>query len=226
MARFSSVQFSEIGSFHSLSNWVRCCISSDLLWIPASMNLSNIPFHSFNRTGCSRVGLYRFEQSPHLVREFPHTPCGLIKLFGGIKDREIPSLLIGGRVLLELQNGRVLGILNLWAKVDRHRRLNLVGTAISKGNLGFGFPSGSGMSIESCDFEVGRHLLEHDTEVARFKVKNFIPGTQMNVNAQFALEVLVNEIPGMCKIQDATFTMGVSVSAVRESFEKHYGIKR
>jgi hypothetical protein len=46
------------------------------------------------------------------------------------------------------------------------------------------------------------------------------------MHAQFAFDILVNETPGMCKLQDAALNMGCSVSAVRESFEKLYGIKR
>jgi hypothetical protein len=122
--------------------------------------------------------------------------------------------------------GQVLNILNLWAVIDRHRRLNLVGTAITTGRVKFNLPEGAGMSVESWDFEMGKHLLEHDTEIARFKIRNFVPGTQVNVDAQFSVEILVNEVPGMAKLQDAALTMGMSVSAVRESFERHYGIER
>lgn len=122
--------------------------------------------------------------------------------------------------------GTVLGILNSWAKIDRHRRLNLVGTAVSRGNVGFGLPDGKEMSVEKFDYRVGEHLLEADIELATFKIRNFVPNSQIQVQAQFSIEILVNEVPGMCKLQDAALTMGLSVSAVRESFERHYGIKR
>jgi hypothetical protein len=121
--------------------------------------------------------------------------------------------------------GQVLFILNTWAKIDRHRRLNLAGTVFTKGALKFDLPK-AGMSIESYDFEVGQHVLEDDAEIARFRIRNFIPGTEIHVNCQFALEIVVNEAPGVCKLQDAALTMGTSVSAVREGFERHYGIKR
>jgi hypothetical protein len=122
--------------------------------------------------------------------------------------------------------GIALDILSKWAIIDRHRRLNLVGTAISKGQVRFRLPDAGGMSIESWDYEVGKHLLENDTETAQFRVKNFVPGTEVHADVEFALEVLVNETPGMCKLQDAALTMGLSVSVVRESFERHYGIQR
>ena len=114
--------------------------------------------------------------------------------------------------------GQALFILNTWAKIDRHRRLNLAGTVFTKGALKFDLPK-AGMSIESCDFEVGQHVLENDTEIARFRIRNFISGTKINVNCQFALEIIVNETPpGICKLQDAALTIGASVSAVREGF--------
>lgn len=123
--------------------------------------------------------------------------------------------------------GKVLDLLNLWAKIDRHRRLNLVGTAVTRGNVGFGFSSlGTGMSVVDFGYSAGQHLLEDGTELATFRVENFVPDAEIHVDAQFSIEILVNEAPGMCKLQDAALTMGLSVSAVRESFERHYGIKR
>lgn len=121
--------------------------------------------------------------------------------------------------------GAVLSVLNKWSVADRHRRLNLVGTAISSGELGFKFPDPR-MIVESCDFEVGKHLLEDGTEIARFHVRNYIPGTVANVNTKFTIEIFVDEATGKAKLQVAALTMGLSVSAVREIFESHYGIKR
>jgi len=120
--------------------------------------------------------------------------------------------------------GQTLSILNDWARIDRHRRLHLAGTAISKGNLQFRTPQGTG--IEFCDFQSGKFLLEHDREVARFKVRNFVSGMEIYVDAQFAFEIVVDEVPRMTKLQDVALAMGFSVSGVRENFERHYGVKR
>jgi hypothetical protein len=120
--------------------------------------------------------------------------------------------------------GQTLGILNEWARIDRHRKLHLVGTAVSKGSLNFQSPSG--MGIEFCDFQSGEYLLEHNREVARFKVRNYAPGAKIHVSAQFAFEIVVDEVPRMTRLQDAAMAMGLSVSGVRESFERHYGVTR
>lgn len=119
--------------------------------------------------------------------------------------------------------GLTLYILNDWARIDRHRRLHLVGTALNRGQLGFTCPPG--MSIESCDFLSGEYLLEDNTEIARFRIVNFVPGAQVQVHSNFSLEIVVNEVPRL-KLQDAALAMGLSVSAVRERFEQSYGINR
>lgn len=125
---------------------------------------------------------------------------------------------------MEWDLGQTVNILNEWARIDRHRKLHLVGTAVSEGNLGFRLPRG--MRVESCDFQVGECLIEHDTEIARFRISNYIPGTKVYVNAKFAFEIVVDEVPRMTRLQDAALAMGWSVSGIRESFEKHYGVTR
>jgi hypothetical protein len=120
--------------------------------------------------------------------------------------------------------GLVLSILNDWARIDRHRRLHLVGTAISRGDLGF--ERVEGMSIESCDFDVREHVLEHDTEIARFKIAGWVPGQKMNVHGKFTFEIVVDEVPRLSKLEEVARAMLMSVGCVRESFEKAYGITR
>ena len=120
--------------------------------------------------------------------------------------------------------GQVLYILNEWARIDRHRRLHLAGTAISKGNLAF--ERIPGMSVEACDFQVGEHVLEHNTEIARFKIAGWVPGKKMNVHGQFAFEIVIDEAPRLSKLEEVGRAMLLSVICVRESFESAYGITR
>jgi hypothetical protein len=72
--------------------------------------LTDVPFPSFSlkSSGSSRVRLYGFDQIPHVLRDFLHTPHGVFKFIGPGADREIPLLLIGGRVLVKLQTGGVV----------------------------------------------------------------------------------------------------------------------
>jgi hypothetical protein len=155
------------------------------------------------------------------IKRMKNLPSGLRGLLESIQPYKGLTCSAEG---LKWDIGQALNILNVWSVIDRHRRLNLVGTAISKGEVGFRLPPG--MVVESWDCEVGKHLLEDDTEIAHFRVRNYIPGTQANVQTNFGIEILVDEVPGKCRIQVAATTMGMSVSAVREMFEAHYGIKR
>ena len=127
---------------------------------------------------------------------------------------------------MEWDLGGTLFILNDWARIDRHRRLNLVGTAVTKGHLRFDIPPDSGMGVEYVSATANEFcLIEHSSQVAGFKITNYVPGTKINVHANLALEITVDETPRM-RIQDAAMAMGLSISAIRESFERHFGIKR
>jgi hypothetical protein len=124
----------------------------------------------------------------------------------------------------EFDLGKTLEILNHWARIDRHRKLHLVGTAVIDGILNIGVPEG--MTIESVDFgDSGEHLIEDDHELATFKIGNFVPGTQIHMQPKFTFDIVVDETPRV-RLQEMALAMGVSVQAVRESFERHYGITR
>jgi hypothetical protein len=123
----------------------------------------------------------------------------------------------------EFDLGQILEILNNWARIDRHRRLHLAGTAITDGGLRIGLPEG--MTLESCDLLTGEHLLEHEGEIARFKIANFVPGTKVHVQPHFTFEITVDETPRL-RLQEISLAMGVAVQAVREIFEKHFNITR
>jgi len=69
-------------------------------------------------------------------------------------------------------------------------------------------------------------LVEHDVEVARFKIRNFVPGAKIHLNPKFAFEVAVDEAPRLVKLQEAALCMCLSLICVREAFERHFGITR
>jgi hypothetical protein len=51
---------------------------------------------------------------------------------------------------------------------------------------------------------VGGHLLEDDTEIAHFKIRDFVPGSEIHVKISFGIEILVDEVPArMASLQDA-----------------------
>ncbi len=161
----------------------------------------------------------KFEDSVRRMKNLPTRLRGLLEAvqpYSGAIGR--------GADGSEWDIGQVLHTLNDWARIDRHRRLHLAGTAISHGHLGF--ERVAGMSVASCDFFIGEHLLEHDTEIARFKIAGWIPGKKMNVQAQFSFEIVVDEAPRMFKLQDTALAMLLSVINTRERFERCYGITR
>ena len=116
--------------------------------------------------------------------------------------------------------GIALKILNRWARIDRHRRLHLCGTLPTIGRLQLA----DGLTFEYCHF-AGGGVLEDECQVARFKIANYVPDMKANMNADFAFEIFIKESPS-CRLQDITNAMFLSVPAIRESFEKHFGIKR
>jgi hypothetical protein len=119
--------------------------------------------------------------------------------------------------------GQTLGILNDWARIDRHRKLHMVGTAISGGHLSLGVPEG--MFIEYCNFFTDRDILENKSKIAEFKIGNYVPHTKIHMQPRFTFAITVNETPRVA-LQDIAMAMGMSVSIVRELFERHFGISR
>jgi hypothetical protein len=160
----------------------------------------------------------KFENS---VRRMKNLPDRMRRLLEAVQPY---SGAVGRAHGQEWDLGSVLYILNEWARIDRHRRLHLVGTAISRGDLGF--ERVDGMSVQSCDFQVREHVLEHDTEIARFKIANWVPGKKMNVHGKFTFEIVVDEAPRLSKLEEIARAMLMSVIAVRESFDRAYGIVR
>ena len=158
------------------------------------------------------------------VSRMKKLPTDMRALLEGFQPYSCATGTVDGKQQWDL--GLTLAILNDWARIDRHRKLHLVGSAISTGNLEIGVPVGSGMSVEYCHFDVGTSLVEHDVEIARFKIRNFVPGTKIHFHPKFAFEVVVDEVPRMVKLQDVALSMCLSIICVREAFEKHFGVTR
>jgi len=118
--------------------------------------------------------------------------------------------------------GLVLSVLNDWARIDRHRKLHLVGTTLVDGVLQIGSPPE--MTVEYCNFTQG-NTLEDQSEIAEFKIANFLPGAKNYMKCGFTFKIIVNEVP-RCELEEISTAMMLSIQAVREVFERHYGIKR
>jgi hypothetical protein len=118
--------------------------------------------------------------------------------------------------------GPVLAILHDWARIDRHRRLNIVGTTPTEGNLRIDVSRG--MTLEYCHFRTGI-VLESESKIADFKIANYRRDAELHFQPKFVFNITVDE-PPRSLLQDVSMAMILSVQVVRQIFEKHFGITR
>jgi len=94
---------------------------------------------------------------------------------------------------------RCLGILNDWARIDRHRQLHVIGSWASNISPRLRLPPGV-TPIEMNIFEGG--LLENNNEIATFRLDGFIPGMKIEANPNLSIDVTVHEVPAPCADTD------------------------
>jgi hypothetical protein len=128
---------------------------------------------------------------------------------------------------------RSLVILNDWARKDRHRRLHVVRAILpqqvampryTKLDPRDRTPARP-VKVEWVKYEPA-HFLEDDPVVARFGVKDWIPGTRIHANQRLTLEVAVNEPPARearnDTLSDRVRAMFFAVKWVVEAFEETF----
>ena len=118
--------------------------------------------------------------------------------------------------------GETLWILNNWARIDRHRRLHVCKNALSSAKIALNLPPG--MTEEFLTVNWG-NLLEDESEVASFKIANYVPGTKIDMDCKLAFQVIIDETPRF-GFGEASSAMMTCVQVVREMFEQHFGITR
>jgi len=94
---------------------------------------------------------------------------------------------------------RCLGILNDWARMDRHRQLHVIGSWASNISPMLRLPPG----VTPRDinvFEGG--LLEHNNEIATFRLDGYVPGMKIEANPNLSIDVTVHEVPAPCADND------------------------
>jgi hypothetical protein len=153
------------------------------------------------------------------IRRMKDIPPDITAIIEGVQGYSGLACRFDGK---QFDLGTMLVALNNWARIDRHRKLHLVGTALTGGSLMIVLPVE--MGIEYCNF-IGGDVLENQCEIARFKISNFEPGATLHFQPAFALEIMVDESP-RARLQEMALGMGIGVSAVREMFENHFGITR
>lgn len=89
---------------------------------------------------------------------------------------------------------RSLVVLNDWARIDRHRRLHLVASLanLHPAEVRVWVPDGP----EAVNLKVLEYVvLEHDSELATFHMPGWVPGMDVQVNAEVHVEIGVAEDP-------------------------------
>jgi hypothetical protein len=118
---------------------------------------------------------------------------------------------------------RTLGILNDWARKDRHRRLHIFGSLPASATPKIRIPEGVSLSYMKV---VGSGMLENKSQIAAFKLSGYRRGMKVQANPDLMLEIALDEVPPPCAENDsfgnritemvnATYSV---VSAIEESF--------
>jgi hypothetical protein len=115
---------------------------------------------------------------------------------------------------------RAFGILGEWAIIDRHRKLHVTGSWASNARPKFRCPDGT--RIENLRVTASG-LLEHESEVASFKLLGYTRGMKVEGNPDIAIDLAVDESPPPCADTDSLgnrlLAMEKAASIVVRQFE-------
>ncbi len=104
---------------------------------------------------------------------------------------------------------RALGILNEWARMDRHRKLHVVGSWV--GNSSPELRITAPATLEYMNVTGSGFLLENENQIATFKIAGYTPNTKVYGNPHLAIDIAIDEGPPPCADND---TLGNRVRAM------------
>lgn len=120
---------------------------------------------------------------------------------------------------------RSLGILNDWARKDRHRRLHVVTNWASEANPVLDLPDG--VQVKSL-FVRNDGFLDDQGEVATFSLTGWTPGMEINANPNVVLDIAVDEIPepsgAFDTMRDRTKWMYLTTITIVDAMAKSFGL--
>jgi hypothetical protein len=94
---------------------------------------------------------------------------------------------------------RNIGILNDWARKDRHRRLHIIGGYVLDARPQISHPSG----VTVATMEVIKSgFLEDDNVIAKFRLTGYIRGMEVKANPYLQTQRAINESPLACCDED------------------------
>jgi hypothetical protein len=104
---------------------------------------------------------------------------------------------------------RALGILNDWARKDRHRKLHVVGSWTANASPMLIIPQG----VNVVNFVVGSGGFFEDNSqvVATFQLIGYQRTMQINANPNLTIDVAVNELPPPCADNDTLGTRSLAM---------------
>jgi hypothetical protein len=121
---------------------------------------------------------------------------------------------------------RTLGILNNWARIDRHRRLHVVGSWASNVNPLVRAPKGVRVTDMT---SVVSGFLGDKTVIARFTLAGYRRGMNVQANPNLSIDVAVDELPKPIADSDTlgyrTFAMLRATEYIVRQFEESFGFK-
>lgn len=103
---------------------------------------------------------------------------------------------------------RTLGILNDWARKDRHRRLHMLCAWASRISPKLRLPAGCKLISMRV---IPGGFLENDHLLASFKLRGFVESMKVQANPDLAIDIAVNETPYPCADND---TLGERVRSM------------
>jgi hypothetical protein len=99
-------------------------------------------------------------------------------------------------------SAKALDAINDLARKDRHRGLRVVASWGGNKNPQFDLPPGCSLEWVHVTDD---GLLERDSEVATFKIRNWTPGLEMQANPNFTIDVTVEDAPPPLDDEDTFF---------------------
>jgi hypothetical protein len=119
---------------------------------------------------------------------------------------------------------RSLGLLNDWARKDRHRRLHVAASLASTANVMIVVPDYVRVVAYECD--IINRCLEGRTKIATFRIEGCTPSTQIYANPNLTIDIALNEGPVPCWQNDTLSNRTRAISRVIElligSFEQFF----
>lgn len=121
---------------------------------------------------------------------------------------------------------RGLGLLHDWARIDRHRRIHVVGSWTANIQPMFRLPSGT--SITEGDVVTTPFMLKDGGQIARFKVRGWKTGMNIQANPNVTIDMAIDEIPLPCHNVDTLncrFTcIQLAVSSIVNNLARTVGV--